>query len=196
MMACVLLIYRSLLRQASYSARSMELLIRIARMDAAMRRTGKKLALAAEVRMTLIEVEQSGEGRVKHARRSWLPLQSSFSHNAGRLIIIETLREENFFLSFHPFVLVCIYIESYTLNLYLSESIYMECARCQSHRMRRIKREGFLHKWLAPLFGYYPWRCSSCHAIQLLKSRGKKRSEQEADGALGVSGGHSEGQTR
>ncbi len=68
-MACMLLLYRSLLRQASYPARSMELLIRIAIMDAAMRWTGKKLALAAEVRMTLIEVKQNSKGHVKQARR-------------------------------------------------------------------------------------------------------------------------------
>lgn len=61
----------------------------------------------------------------------------------------------------------------------------MICANCQSHRMRRIPRKGFLRKLLAPLFGYFPWRCSNCQSVFMLKSRGKKRSTQEADDALG-----------
>jgi hypothetical protein len=54
--------YRSLLRQASYPAPFMELRIRIVGMTAATRWTGKSLAMAAEVRMTLIEVKQSSKG--------------------------------------------------------------------------------------------------------------------------------------
>jgi hypothetical protein len=51
----------------------------------------------------------------------------------------------------------------------------MHCAKCQSHRMRRIVRVGFLRKVLAPIFGYYPWRCSACLTEVMLHSRGKKR---------------------
>jgi hypothetical protein len=47
--------------------------------------------------------------------------------------------------------------------------------------MRRIRREGFMHVWLAPFFGYYPWRCSNCQEVQLLKARGKKKSTQEGN---------------
>lgn len=52
----------------------------------------------------------------------------------------------------------------------------MFCTKCQSERMRRIKREGFLHIRVAPLFGYYPWRCSTCATVQLIRARGKKES--------------------
>jgi hypothetical protein len=52
----------------------------------------------------------------------------------------------------------------------------MECKKCKCDRMRRIKREGYLHTKLAPLFGYYPWRCSICLTVQLRRSRGKQHS--------------------
>ncbi len=56
----------------------------------------------------------------------------------------------------------------------------MICTRCKSLRMRRIKRQGFLRKMLAPLFGYYPWRCSTCGTVQLLKARGQRTRAQDA----------------
>jgi hypothetical protein len=49
----------------------------------------------------------------------------------------------------------------------------MICTYCKSYRIRRIKREGFLRRKLAPLFGFYPWRCSNCGAVQMLKMRGR-----------------------
>ena len=50
----------------------------------------------------------------------------------------------------------------------------MFCTKCHRDRMRRIKREGFLQVWLAPLFGYYPWQCSNCATEHLLRARGKQ----------------------
>jgi hypothetical protein len=48
------------------------MLIRIAEIDTRMRGTGKKLELAANMCMTLKEVDQRGKGRVKTAgRRRW-----------------------------------------------------------------------------------------------------------------------------
>jgi hypothetical protein len=38
-----------------------------------------------------------------------------------------------------------------------------------------------LRKVLAPLFGYYPWRCSACLSVFMIKSRGKKKSAREED---------------
>jgi hypothetical protein len=55
----------------------------------------------------------------------------------------------------------------------------MICTNCKSYRVRRIKREGFFRIKLAPLFGFYPWRCSNCGTVQMLKMRGgpmRKRS--------------------
>jgi hypothetical protein len=43
-------------------------------------------------------------------------------------------------------------------------------------------RKGFLRVKLAPLFGYYPWRCSVCRKEELLKVRGyEKRSSHAVD---------------
>lgn len=56
----------------------------------------------------------------------------------------------------------------------------MICPKCHSFRIRRIRREGFLRKRLAPIFGYYPWRCSTCGTVQLLKARGKRARRREA----------------
>ncbi len=57
----------------------------------------------------------------------------------------------------------------------------MICANCKSNRIRRIKREGFLFKSLAPLFGFYPWRCFTCGTVQLLKMRGRPARKHSAD---------------
>jgi hypothetical protein len=58
----------------------------------------------------------------------------------------------------------------------------MVCSTCHSRKMRRIMRKGFLRVKLAPLFGYYPWRCSVCRKEELLKVRGyEKRSSHTVD---------------
>ena len=56
----------------------------------------------------------------------------------------------------------------------------MICTNCKSSRVRRIKREGFLRKKLAPLFGFYPWRCSNCGTVQMLKMRGRPTRRRKA----------------
>jgi len=61
----------------------------------------------------------------------------------------------------------------------------MICTNCESYRIRRIKREGFLRVKLAPMFGYYPWRCSTCGTVQLLKSRGRPARKRNADRTYG-----------
>ena len=72
----------------------------------------------------------------------------------------------------------------------------MVCASCESYRMRRIKREGFLRERLAPLFGYFPWRCSNCGAIQMLRSRGEQRHSRDAANQLTEASRASTGQLR
>jgi hypothetical protein len=56
----------------------------------------------------------------------------------------------------------------------------MICTKCKSYRIRRIKREGFLRKRLAPLLGFYPWRCSTCGTVQLLKTSGRPARKRNA----------------
>ncbi len=55
--------------QAPLPARALEPLIRGSGIDAAMHRTGEKFALAPEVCIALLAVEQSDKGRVKRAGR-------------------------------------------------------------------------------------------------------------------------------
>ena len=55
----------------------------------------------------------------------------------------------------------------------------MVCSKCQSQRMRRIRREGFVRVILAPIFGYYPWRCSVCRTEKLVRTRGVRRSSSD-----------------
>ncbi len=61
----------------------------------------------------------------------------------------------------------------------------MVCSKCQSHRMHRIKRQGFLRVRLAPLLGYFPWRCSVCGTEQLLKARGVRKSTRNSGNTQG-----------
>jgi hypothetical protein len=71
--------YCSPVRQASLPARELEPIIRIARAGAVMRRTGKKLALAPEVCISLIAVEQTTKSRVKKAaaNEAFIPIRKS-----------------------------------------------------------------------------------------------------------------------
>jgi hypothetical protein len=70
----------------------------------------------------------------------------------------------------------------------------MVCMKCQSHRMRRIKREGFVRVWLAPVFGYFPWRCSVCRSEQLLKARSYRKQTVDSEIQREESPRHSERQ--
>jgi hypothetical protein len=67
----------------------------------------------------------------------------------------------------------------------------MVCKICQSQRMRRLERVGFLHRRLAPLFGFFPWRCSHCGTVQLLRARGKRQSPREMGNPHREAAGHS-----
>ncbi len=66
----------------------------------------------------------------------------------------------------------------------------MVCSKCKSHKIHRIQREGFFRIKLAPFFGYFPWQCSTCDKVQMLKARGSKRrrSHREEDSLEGSFG--------
>ena len=67
----------------------------------------------------------------------------------------------------------------------------MMCPECQSHRIRRLTRRGFFRARLAPLFGYYPWRCSSCGTEQLLRARGERKRKHDEGNPQGEAPGNS-----
>lgn len=58
----------------------------------------------------------------------------------------------------------------------------MECSKCKTDGMYRIRREGFLHRRVYPLFGYYPWKCLQCEKIGMKKNRGEgKKALRESE---------------
>ena len=46
------------------------------------------------------------------------------------------------------------------------------CLHCQSSRIHRIKREGFMEEMIFPLISKYPFRCSDCGEKFLSRGRG------------------------
>jgi DNA-directed RNA polymerase subunit RPC12/RpoP len=51
----------------------------------------------------------------------------------------------------------------------------VQCPRCGSDYMKRMKRSGFLQSKVCWIFGYYPWRCTKCLGTFLLRKRGQAR---------------------
>ncbi len=49
------------------------------------------------------------------------------------------------------------------------------CPSCKRKSLKRKPRQGMLHRWISPIFGYYPWHCSTCGGNFLIKKRGKVR---------------------
>jgi hypothetical protein len=49
------------------------------------------------------------------------------------------------------------------------------CPECGSDRITRIARSGFLHRYIYPICGLYPWRCVRCGVTSLLKWRVQPR---------------------
>lgn len=45
------------------------------------------------------------------------------------------------------------------------------CQRCGRGRVHRVFREGFLQEIVYPWFGYYPWRCTTCGKVVMLRKR-------------------------
>jgi hypothetical protein len=55
------------------------------------------------------------------------------------------------------------------------------CPRCGAPQCSRRKREGLLQILIYPRFGLFPWRCSACRKVFLLKERGKSRRRHTLD---------------
>jgi hypothetical protein len=55
------------------------------------------------------------------------------------------------------------------------------CPTCEKPSLRRASRKGFLQCVVFPWFGYFPWRCKSCKAVQLMKNRGSRRRRNSSD---------------
>jgi DNA-directed RNA polymerase subunit RPC12/RpoP len=55
----------------------------------------------------------------------------------------------------------------------------VQCPRCGSDYMKRIRGTGFLQARVCSIFGYYPWRCTKCLGNFLIKIRGESKRHQE-----------------
>jgi predicted RNase H-like nuclease len=56
------------------------------------------------------------------------------------------------------------------------------CPKCGEKQCSRRKREGFFQILIYPSLGWYPWQCSSCRKVFVVKERGKsKRRRKIAD---------------
>ncbi len=68
-----------------------------------------------------------------------------------------------------------------------SKSQRLRCPKCGSVSMARAARHGFWQQSFFPKFGFYPWECSSCRIVKLLRNRGvrvrKRRRTEEREEA-------------
>jgi ribosomal protein L37AE/L43A len=55
----------------------------------------------------------------------------------------------------------------------------LSCPRCAKPTLYRVKRKGLLQRLLYPRFGYFPWKCKECNAVQLYKARGVRHRRAE-----------------
>lgn len=51
------------------------------------------------------------------------------------------------------------------------------CQRCGTGKVRRVFRDGFLQTNIYPLLGYYPWRCTQCGQVVMLRKRRRVRTQ-------------------
>jgi len=52
------------------------------------------------------------------------------------------------------------------------------CKECNSHRVFRIFRKGFLQERIYPWFGFYPWKCKDCKSCMFYRKRKMSRAKQ------------------
>jgi hypothetical protein len=57
----------------------------------------------------------------------------------------------------------------------LAEEPPIRCSKCGKGHLHRVARRGFLQTKVYPLFGYYPWECSACRRISLVRKRLERR---------------------
>ena len=58
------------------------------------------------------------------------------------------------------------------------------CPKCASTQTARLKRQGFLQRLIYPYFRLYPWKCSTCQTLFMLKNRGKLKRRRRTTGEV------------
>lgn len=72
-----------------------------------------------------------------------------------------------------------------TIDAEVGENAEVKCPRCGSDYLKRMRRLGIVQARIYPLFGYYPWKCTKCLGMFVLRMRSqskrlKERSEEIA----------------
>lgn len=49
------------------------------------------------------------------------------------------------------------------------------CPKCKELQCSRKKRVGLWQRFILPRFGWFPWECTSCRKVFLIKERGKSK---------------------
>ncbi len=52
------------------------------------------------------------------------------------------------------------------------------CPKCGERQCSRKKRQGLWQRFILPSFGWFPWQCSSCRRVFLVKERGKSKRKK------------------
>jgi hypothetical protein len=60
------------------------------------------------------------------------------------------------------------------------KAVTLMCPACRTQTLRRTERKGFMQRLIYAGFGYYPWKCSTCKSIQLIKNRGRRRRRRNS----------------
>jgi hypothetical protein len=55
------------------------------------------------------------------------------------------------------------------------------CSKCKSLDCSRVKRDGLMQTLVLPRFGYFPWKCTSCGNVFLIKERGKSKRHRSGE---------------
>lgn len=58
------------------------------------------------------------------------------------------------------------------------------CPRCGNTRTARVRRDGFLQRFVFLRFDMYPWECSTCRKNFLSKNRGKLKRRRRTTGEV------------
>ncbi len=58
------------------------------------------------------------------------------------------------------------------------------CPRCGGARTTRIKRRGWMQKFVLHHFGLFPWECTGCRRVFLFKYRGRLKRRRRTTGEV------------
>ena len=67
------------------------------------------------------------------------------------------------------------------VNTSSEENGALVCQTCRTQTLHRIARKGFMQRAIYSRFGFFPWKCSMCKTVQLIKNRGKRSRRRRSE---------------